>query len=279
MIENLAITVLVNDKSSYPQLAVEHGLSIWIEADDHRIIFDTGKSSLLIKNAGLLGIDLSVAEFMILSHGHYDHTGGVDKVLELNPEIKVFCHPALFIPRYSRQPDGRMKPIGINSSASVSLDRVYDKISWVNEPLQIIDGIYVTGPIPRKNDFEDTGGHFFFDKDGICTDPVMDDLSIWFETSKGLVMVTGCCHSGLVNTIQYVTSIAQMSITTLIGGFHLLNASGERIEKTIKYLKKQSIKSIMPLHCTGENSVAMLRRAIGDIVKEGSTGTQMKLTN
>jgi len=126
MIGNLNITILVDNQSSKAELHSEHGLSLWIEADDKRILFDTGQSEMLIRNAKVLGIDLRTADTLVLSHGHYDHTGGVAAVLDLNPEISVYCHPGVFMPRYSRQPDGKMKPVGINAKASNDLHKIID---------------------------------------------------------------------------------------------------------------------------------------------------------
>lgn len=119
MIEKLSITVLLDNVSHSEGLLCEHGLALWIVAGGRRILFDTGQSEMLIRNAEVLGIDLRTADTLVLSHGHYDHTGGVADVLDLNPEISVYSHPGIFMPRYSRQPDGKMKPVGIATQASV----------------------------------------------------------------------------------------------------------------------------------------------------------------
>lgn len=232
MIRNLSITILVDNQSNRPELHKEHGLSFWIEADDRHILFDTAQSDIIFSNAETLGIDLRSTDTLVLSHGHYDHTGGVAGVLDLNPGISVYCHPGIFIPRYSRQPDGKMKLVGINASASRALNKTFDKIHWINEPGTISEDIGMTGTIPRVSDFEDTGGAFYLDQEAKSPDPINDDLSLWFRTINGIVVVTGCCHSGIVNTLEYVKKITKQDVVhEVIGGLHLLNALQDRLEK------------------------------------------------
>jgi 7,8-dihydropterin-6-yl-methyl-4-(beta-D-ribofuranosyl)aminobenzene 5'-phosphate synthase len=245
---------------------------IWIEADDRRILFDTGQSDILNHNSEVLGIDLRAASTMVLSHGHYDHIGGVAAVRDLNPEISVYCHPGVFMPRYSRQPDGKRKPVGINAKASNDLYKIIDRIHWVNEPSYITGDIGITGPIPRLSDFEDTGGSFFLDPEAQRPDPISDDLALWFKTTKGIVVVTGCCHSGIVNTLEHIQTIAgQKNILAVLGGLHLLNASLERLEKTCEYLKHTETGKIYPCH-SGENVIEFLRTQFGCRIIVGNVG-------
>ncbi|MBN1603183.1 MAG: MBL fold metallo-hydrolase [Chitinispirillaceae bacterium] len=277
MIRNLSIKILVDNKSGNEMLHSEHGLSFWIEADERRIVFDTGKSDILIGNAEVLGIDLRTAGTMILSHGHYDHTGGVAAVRGLNPEISVYCHPGIFIPRYSRQTDGKMKPIGINENASNELHKMIDRIHWINEPFYLSDDIGITGPIPRLSDFEDTGGSFFLDPEAQRPDPISDDLALWFKTTKGIVVVTGCCHSGIVNTLEYIQTITgDKNILTVLGGLHLLNASLERLEKSCEYLNRAVSGKIYPCHCTGDKAIGFLRTRFHDRIIVGNVGASFQ---
>lgn len=273
MIKHLQISVLVDNYSNSDELKREHGLSLWIKADEQRILFDTGQSDILVENAQHLGIDFTTADALVLSHGHYDHTGGVVAVLDLNPENSVYCHPGVFMPRYSRQPDGKMKPVGINAKASNDLHKIIDRIHWVNEPSYITGDIGITGPIPRLSDFEDTGGSFYLDPEAQRPDPISDDLALWFKTTKGIVVVTGCCHSGIVNTLEHIqTIVGQKNILAVLGGLHLLNASLERLEKTCEYLKHTETGKIYPCHCTGENAIEFLRTQFGDRIIVGNVG-------
>jgi len=276
MISNLSITIIVDNVSDTSELKSEHGLSIWVEADDRRILFDTGQSDILIHNTKRLGIDLASADTLILSHGHYDHTGGVEPVIVRNSSIAIYCNSGVFIPRYSRQPDGRMKPIGITRKSSEALHKIWDNIHWVDRPLMLADDIGITGPIPRVTDFEDTGGNFFNDLEGVKPDPVSDDLAVWVQTSRGLCVLTGCCHSGLVNTLQYISSLTgQTPVHSIIGGFHLLNASSERMENTCAYLHDRNINRIVPCHCTGEKAVEYFRSRFNDRIQIGRVGSNV----
>jgi 7,8-dihydropterin-6-yl-methyl-4-(beta-D-ribofuranosyl)aminobenzene 5'-phosphate synthase len=275
VINHPTITVLVDNRSDDSRLYTEHGLSLWIEADGRRIIFDTGQSDILFRNAETLGIDLRKADTLVLSHGHYDHTGGVARLLEINPALQVYCHPGIFIPRYSRQADGRITPIGLREQNAKALLHHIDGITWTTQPVFLSKEIGITGPIPRRRDFEDTGGAFFLDPEAQKPDPIEDDCAMWFMTSEGVTVVTGCSHSGLVNTLEHIRSFTgERHVGTVIGGLHLLHASEERIEETCRYLQSAGIGRIVPCHCTGERTVEYLQQWFGTlVVNKGQLGS------
>jgi 7,8-dihydropterin-6-yl-methyl-4-(beta-D-ribofuranosyl)aminobenzene 5'-phosphate synthase len=281
MIKTLKITILVDNSSSDPDLQSEHGFSLWIEADNKKILFDTGHSKLIVHNAAKLDINLGLAQYLILSHGHYDHTGAVAEIVRLNPSITIFCHPFITNQRFSRQPDGYMKFVGIDKSQSTALESVENQINWIHSPCDISNDIGISGPIPRVSSFEDTGGAFFLDTQEKQPDLIIDDLSLWFKTQGGLCIITGCCHSGLVNTITHIKSIVNEPVHTIIGGFHLGNASPDRIEQTCKFIKfintNNTIPHIIPCHCTGENAVEYFYKIFGDMVKPGGVGLTFKI--
>lgn len=273
MINKISITILVDNKSSNPGLLSEHGLALWIEADGKRILFDAGQSDILLRNAGYLKIDLKTAGLLVISHGHYDHTGSVAEILNLNRSIQVYCHPGIFVPRYSRQDDGTLKPIGMEEKHSGALQEIIDSIKWISKPMNLSEDIGITGRIPRIKEFEDTGGSFFLDPDGTRQDSIPDDLAMWFKTKKGLVIVTGCCHSGLINTIEYIIKITgEEKIHSIIGGFHLKNASTDRLERTCRALESFSPCKLIACHCTGDNAVDFLSRHIDSSVVNGESG-------
>ncbi len=279
MIQKLTITILVDNNSVNPQLASEHGLSIWIEADDFRFLFDTGQSDSLIQNAEMLGIDLSTADALVLSHGHYDHTGGIVEVLNLNPGITVYCHPGVFVPRYSRQPDGTMKPVGMTPEASDALHKKNNFLHWVSGPTLISADIGITSQVPRITAFEDTGGAFYLDAEAMLPDMIDDDLAMWIRTESGIVIITGCCHSGLVNTLKYIEKLSDVSeIHTVIGGFHLLHASPERMKKTCDYLQSKKIARLVSCHCTGENAAKYLQKQCGEKLVSGAVGKKLSVS-
>jgi 7,8-dihydropterin-6-yl-methyl-4-(beta-D-ribofuranosyl)aminobenzene 5'-phosphate synthase len=149
---------------------------------------------------------------------------------------------------------------------------------WTELPLEIAPGAGVTGVISRLTDYEDTGGPFFLDAAGEHPDPIEDDLALWIRTEEGLVVVVGCSHAGLVNTLKTAVRLAGTSrIRAVIGGFHLLEASFSRTAQTVRALRALSPETILPCHCTGVRALETLRRAFGERVAPGAAGVICEL--
>ena len=279
MINKLSLTIITDNKSSRSDLKSEHGFSLWIEADEKNILFDTGQSGIFLENAQTLDIDLKKMDLLVLSHGHYDHTGGVAETLTRHPRIPVYCHPGIFIPRYSRKPDGEIAPIGLSRRSADTLWKKLDSLKWTNTPVFISEDIGITGPIPRECPFEDTGGAFFLDPGALVSDPINDDLAIWFRTAKGILVVTGCCHSGIINTLSCISELTgNAPLHSIIGGFHLLNSTKERIDATFDYLTTKNPDRIIPCHCTGDHVIEHLKKRFRETCIPGEVGTRILLT-
>jgi 7,8-dihydropterin-6-yl-methyl-4-(beta-D-ribofuranosyl)aminobenzene 5'-phosphate synthase len=266
------ITIIV-DNHAGNGLTGEHGLSMWIQADGKTILFDTGQGSALKKNAHALGLDLGKIDALILSHGHYDHTGGIAQVLREAPEVDVYCHPGVVRPRYAIR-GGTPKAIQMPKESKAAMDTLSSKcFHWARQPMMLSDVIGITGHIPRKTEFEDSGGPFYLDPEGKRPDLIDDDIALWIQTDQGLVVCLGCCHAGLVNTIQHVRSISGTErIHAVIGGLHLMSADSQRIERTVGALRSYSPNMIVPCHCTGDNALASLMNALGERVVPGAAG-------
>ena len=270
--------MLIDDIPGYPGLLNEHGLSFWIEADDHRILFDTGQTEALLHNARTLGIDLATADAVILSHGHYDHTGGLSAFMEQNPSAPVYCHIGATVPHYSLRDDGLTYEIGMPRTSAATLTGS-GGLRPVERPLEIVPDINLTGPVPRTTPYEDTGGGFFLDPEARHADPIEDDLSLWIQTERGILLVCGCCHAGIVNTLQYLATLRSLApVRTIIGGMHLLNASQERLDATLHALSAASPELIVPCHCTGEGANEALISRFSTRVKPGKTGLRIDLS-
>ncbi len=268
----IAITILV-DNQAKPGLAPEHGLALWIETEGQHILFDTGQGPALPANAQALGIDLGQTDRLVLSHGHYDHTGGIPHVLSKSLHAHVYCHPGVVQPRYSRR-NGTPKAIQMPSPAMTALDHVSDKkMHWTSEALQLSETIGLTGPIPRETSYEDTGGPFFRDRGARTADTIDDDLALWIRTKKGLVVCVGCCHAGLINTLNHACRQSGTSrIHAIIGGLHLLNASPQRLEQTLTALTTFAVEKIIPCHCTGSHATDAMEARLGQRVVRGQSG-------
>jgi len=265
----LSVTVLVEDTPS-GHFRSEHGLALWINYGDKQILFDTGQSNLLLNNAEILNIDLADTGAIVISHGHYDHTGGLSTVLDIAAKAKIYLHPAAAEPKFS-QKASITKYIGMSDSTKRIIQRCH--VIWTATPAQIFPGMSVTGQVPRMNDYEDVGGAFFVDENCQKPDQLLDDQTLFIESSKGLIVVFGCAHAGVVNTLDYISKLTgEKSIYAVIGGMHLLNASPIRIASTIETFKKYRVQKIVPLHCTGQKAMEDLEHTLGDKYLFLSTG-------
>jgi len=273
MNKDLCITTLVEDTALGGGLLAEHGLSFWIEYGDKRILFDTGQGDILIRNAKTLGINLAEVDAIVLSHGHYDHTGGLPAVLDFAPKAKIYLHPTATEPKFSRKVL-KAKSIGMSNLAKKAVQKHH--VIWTAIPAQIFPGMSVTGQVPRTNNFEDTGGAFFADEHYQKHDELLDDQTLFIESARGLVVVLGCAHSGVVNVLNYISNLTSRSkIYAVIGGMHLLNASKERIEKTISVLQEYNVQKIGVAHCTGASAVRRFSNAFQARCFSCSAGTRI----
>ena len=273
--ENITVTILVDNKTNC-ECQAEHGFAMWIEALGKKILFDSGNTSkILFENASKLGIDLLDTDIAIISHGHYDHTGALADVLKKTGCL-VYFHPEIFRERYSLK-DGKVRFVGVGKELCDLLNSLPGKQKkLVTSPIKIGLSIGLTGPIPRIQTFEDTGGNFFLDNDCSFVDTIEDDLAMWFETDKGLVIFLGCSHSGIINTLEYITELTETSkIDTVIGGMHLVNANLTRLNSTIDALNEYDIDRIIPCHCTGDKAMELLSEKLNCEVIAGQAGYQI----
>jgi len=237
------------------------------------ILFDTGQDCALANNARKLGINLARADILVLSHGHYDHTGGIYHVLDQSAGIQLYCHPAALQRRYAIRGNAA-KLASMPSESVAAVERLpAERIHWTDSPVLISEYIGLTGPIPRSTPYEDAGGLFYLDEKELHPDSIEDDQALWINTSSGLVICVGCCHAGLVNTIHYVRHLTGVSrIRAIIGGLHLLNANENRLQQTVAVLQTLAPELIIPCHCSGGSAVEILRSALAERVVCGYGG-------
>jgi 7,8-dihydropterin-6-yl-methyl-4-(beta-D-ribofuranosyl)aminobenzene 5'-phosphate synthase len=258
----IRITFLVDNTASRNVLA-EHGLSLWIELGDHRVLFDTGQGHVLEHNSRRLDIDPANAEAVVISHGHYDHTGGLPRVLADAPGMPVYAHPAAFEPKYARNPDGTGREIGAPPLEGPA-GGLEAQIIAVEGPTEACEGLMLTGPVPTGTEFEDTGGPFYADPACTEEDHLVDDQSAFMEGPEGTIVLLGCAHSGVVNTLRYVQTLTnEQPVHTVVGGMHLVHAEPSRIEKTIAAFREIGVQRLAPCHCTGFQATASMWNAWG----------------
>lgn len=273
----LRMTVAVDNRPGEEGLIAEHGLSIWLEHAGHCVLFDTGQGRALFHNTRPLNIALDDIDSVCISHGHYDHLGGLPVVLAQATMPRLFVHPGAFARKYSRVKEARGIPrgryIGVSRS-EVATIRKLSNVVWTDTPMPVMGGMYITGPIPRITEYEDTGGPFFTDRECREPDPLTDDQALYVYTSEGLVVVLGCAHAGVVNTLTYIQWLTNSTrIHTVVGGMHLGGASARRIDATIDALRGLKIQRLMPLHCTGAEAMVRLSEAFPEAYVEGTVGT------
>jgi 7,8-dihydropterin-6-yl-methyl-4-(beta-D-ribofuranosyl)aminobenzene 5'-phosphate synthase len=275
---SIKITVLVENTARKRGLRAEHGLSFLLETGGKKILFDTGQGFVLNSNLQPLNVTLEDVRTVVLSHGHYDHTGGLADVLKLIPQRpKLYAHPAAFLPKFSRNPDGSSRPIGLSE---INRQAVADSAEWipVEGVTEIAPGLFLTGPVPRVTDFEDTGGPFF--KEAACTTPddLPDDQAAFMETERGTIVILGCAHSGIINILRHIQSqTANRPIHTVLGGMHLLHASPNRMNQTIAELHRLNLQRLIPCHCTGFHATARLWNEFPGKCDECPVGTRIQL--
>ena len=244
----MKITIL-NDNAPGRNCLAEYGLSFLVEADK-KILFDAGATDVYLQNAKILGISLNDIDSIVLSHGHWDHGNGLKYIS--GPQL--ICHPDVFKRRYNKKEN---RYIGLNQSQRELESRF--KIITSREPYKISPQIYFLGEIPRINDFEAKSTYFYHE--GGQEDFVPDDSGLAVITASGIVVISGCAHAGICNTIEYAKKVTGISVVSaVIGGFHL-RTNNEQTQKTIEYFKASGIKDIYPTHCTGLPALAQFYNA------------------
>ncbi len=267
-------TLLENSEGEHKALIHEHGLCFHIDNNGHRLLFDTGQSDALIHNAAKLGIDLDEVSRVVLSHGHYDHSGGLRHLAAEFSGFDVVTGKGFFAPKYGELGaaheflgnDFDTRWLAGNGIAHTTLD----------EPVKaLVPGVYALTNFPRIHPDEVVNPRFKLRVDGtFVADSFADEVMLVVDTPKGLVAVLGCSHPGMKNMLDAATARLGKPIHAVIGGTHLVEASPESLALSIEYLKQKEIAIIGVSHCTGAVAMGSLK-AFGGRYYHNRTGTAL----
>ena len=274
---SIRITTLSENTANFGFIA-EWGLSILIEVDNLRILLDTGLGFSAVYNAQLLGLDLSGLDTIVISHGHTDHTGGLKDVLTRTGAADIVAHPAIWDAKYAVPKDSRERYIGIPFNRG-QLEGLGARFRLTKEPVWISDHVVTSGEIPLSTGYEGVGRKFYVKENGkLRPDLMPDDLALGVKTDLGLVIILGCAHRGMINTIHHFQEITgEERVYCVVGGTHLINASHERLAQTVADLRKAGIQRLGVSHCTGFQASAYLAEKFPDIFFLNHAGNQFTL--
>jgi len=273
----IKITTLSENTANYGYLA-EWGLAILVEVDEAKILVDTGLSFSAVHNAHLVRTDLSKIDRIVLSHGHADHTGGLREVLKIKGEVEVIAHPDIWVAKYVQRDQQPLRYCGIPFTRQ-ELESCGARFNLERRPVHITDNIMTTGEITMLSEYEDIESNLFIKEDDqFQPDPLADDLALVINTDFGLVVILGCAHRGVINTLRHAQNLTNKELVyAVIGGTHLFRASEERLEKTIVDLKEIGLQRLGVSHCTGFRASARLAQEFQDIFFMNNAGTCVTL--
>ena len=264
------ITIIAENRVSPGRgLIAEHGFSALVELEGFKLLFDTGQGFAIKQNQALLGYDLSQIDALVLSHGHYDHTGGLKYVLEKRAGTKIYLHPSALLPRRVKR-KLLDKEIELDIGIGLTQQEIEDQggeLVFLEEPLELAEGrILITGPIPLKVGFETPEPGFFIAQNGnFVPDDFPDDLAIAIRSGEEISVIFGCAHRGAINTLRRIKELWNFKqIKIILGGTHLFDRTPEQVEMTISEFEQFSPEKIAVGHCTGDKVLCQLAQRFPD---------------
>lgn len=271
----MIIKTLVENTSISKDFGSEHGLSLYIETGIYKILFDAGASGLFLENAKKMGVDIANIDFLVISHGHYDHGGGLKTFLQENNTADVFIHPQAFGKFYAMRPNDKLEYIGLKEDLEQEIQVIFtaDRF-FINKEIQIYSNVTQKEPQPSSNK------GLFIEEDGQTVNDVFEhEQNLIIEEDEKTLLITGCAHNGIINIIEHFHTLKERMPDYVIGGFHLSGRSGgdenfETIDKIGKYLLDTKAKCYT-CHCTGIEPYNRLKAIMGDNIEYLSTGSEI----
>lgn len=280
----IKITVLVENSVAFPFLPGnlqgmlgEHGLSVLIDNGEEKILYDTGRGRTLIGNLEQSGNSPDNINKVAISHGHLDHTGSLMSFLQTRRRTTVYCDPDIFDDKYSKK-GSIMNCIGIPYSSD-NLEKAGAQFNFTKKIQVMGEGIFLSGRIPRVHKWEQDGGNFFIKKGrSFVPDNIEDDQAVYLNSRAGLVIITGCGHAGIINTVEHALNFfGTDKVLAVIGGLHLSGAPPERVRLTIRRLTEFQVEKFILGHCTGFEAMCQMRAEFGERIEPLNAGKQIDL--
>jgi len=259
----MKINILTDNRARKRGMLAEHGLSVLIEFENINILFDTGQSDVFFRNAKVMGIDLLKTDCIVLSHGHYDHCGGLIYFQESENYPSIYAHADLFTKKYAVK-GGSCREIGIPWSLN-DYKIIKDHMTFSGKFVEVYPKISLCAEIPSTQPFEGIPEGFYIEENNHKSlDSLKDEQMLVIEHEKGLVIFLGCSHPGVVSCLNYVLRMFPgKQIYALIAGMHLDNVSPLRLQMTIQHMINLDIQMVIPLHCTGIHAICEMKRFLG----------------
>lgn len=257
---------LVENKTDNPGVMAEHGLSIYIEADGKTILFDAGATELLMSNARAMGVDLADVDLAVVSHGHYDHTGGFPAFCKINDKAPIYIHKNAFRKSFGLvdgKPEEDISAIRWTEEERAAMEA---RLVYTDGPVWITENICITGTVPYAEGFEPTERFYFYDESGeMAVDDMSHEQCLVIRQEDGLYIFSGCSHRGVISALDAGKAMFPgEKIAGLVAGMHLYSASEEDRQRVIEQVEAEKLDMVIPVHCTGIKAICELKTRLGD---------------
>ena len=273
----MIIKTLVENTSISKDFSSEHGLSLHIETKKHKILFDVGASDLFLQNAKKLGVNIADVDFLVISHGHYDHGGGLKVFFQENSKAKVYLRQEAFEKHYALRSVGKPKFIGLDEDLKKNR-----QIVFTSDNYSIDKGVWLFSNISQKEPRPKSDSGLLTEYNGQMTDDTFaHEQNLVIEEGGKTLLVTGCAHNGIINILEHFHMLKGRMPNYVIGGFHLSSRSGGNeefgtIDRIGKHLMSTGAK-YYPCHCTGMEAYERLKSAMGDSIDYLSAGSEITI--